>query len=839
MIRSLRKKIGHLLLIMIVGIFLGACVNSEPNRDNLFRQNRPPVANAGPNQTVPSGALVVLEGSGSDPDGDEIRFEWRMVQTPEGSNAQLSTPASATTTFVADTDGIYRIELRVVEEVDLNIPEGAPISNTGAISEPAEVMVIAGDPGAFENAGNKLILDGSHFALSTTVLDIGDPPDIGDKLTVAPNTQLNEMTAEGWFFAAALPAAGTEALLMRKKDFFELVLTSNADLLLRITTRDEQIVTLAAPFSIGRWNHIAAVIAGRSQHRAYLAIDGVIFAAGNFTGLFNNNSNRITIGGGASKAFLVGMADEIRITQDVRYPEGGFDPPKERLIQDSPFVAGARFAVHGLWHFDEFAGAALFTDFSLRRNDLFLVGEVGFQPFGRLDFPRRFHTITQLAEESLLIVGGIDDGARTIPETELIQTNDQLGRLAPLNIVKITNENTTKTGNGTETHFSFTLKFSPIISDPGPDPSPTETGDDRRVVLTAGNLTVTDNGLGGWTESSVASGTIDYETGAISLTFTTPPGNGTPLVANYYYDRGSGVFYHTATKLNDNRVLIAGGADRDQKLFDRALVFDPSVNNAVIETEEMIDPRRFHTAQLLSDGRVMLVGGERESNGAIETLRRTEFYHPAQRSFAQGPLLVQRRKLHRMIPFRDCNGNGQDDRFLLVGGYDETHRPTKTAEIYSGGANGGFFLAGSMSVERVRHALVCLPDGKVLVTGGIDASGRVLNSAEVYDPVTGLFTRLQAGMNAARAEHTATLLTNNKILIAGGFDQSGQGLASAEIYDPDQNLFTRLSDALGLARFGHAAHPWTESALGKEGVLLIGGGDAAGSPTALIEIFFP
>ncbi|WDT79465.1 MAG: hypothetical protein MPW14_20350 [Candidatus Manganitrophus sp.] len=109
-------------------------------------------------------------------------------------------------------------------------------------------------PGAFENAGNKLILDGSHFALSTTLLDIGDPLQIG------ANTQLNEMTAEGWFCAGAPPAAGTEALLMGKSDFFEIVLTSNANLLLRITPRVGQPVTLGpAPFSLGQWHHVAAV----------------------------------------------------------------------------------------------------------------------------------------------------------------------------------------------------------------------------------------------------------------------------------------------------------------------------------------------------------------------------------------------------------------------------------------------------------------------------------------------------------------------------------------------------------------------------------------------------
>ncbi|MDC4225651.1 MAG: PKD domain-containing protein [Candidatus Manganitrophus sp.] len=53
-----------------------------------------PLANAGPDQTVASGAEVQLEGTGSDPDGDALRYEWKMVQTPDGSSAQLGTPAS-------------------------------------------------------------------------------------------------------------------------------------------------------------------------------------------------------------------------------------------------------------------------------------------------------------------------------------------------------------------------------------------------------------------------------------------------------------------------------------------------------------------------------------------------------------------------------------------------------------------------------------------------------------------------------------------------------------------------------------------------------------------------
>jgi hypothetical protein len=826
MIRSLNGGRARLLFVILIGsVCLGGCVNGEPNSTDLFKANRPPIANAGPDQSVPRGASVRLEGSGSDPDGDDFRYEWRIVGTPRGSGAQLDTPASPVSTFVADTDGIYRIELRVIEELDQNIPEGAPIDDTGATSEPDEVVVIAGSPGPFDNSANKLILDGKNFALSTTVIDLQSASDL---------------TAEGWFLAAEAPPPGPEALLMGKKDFFEIVLTESAGFLFRFALLEGGTVTVGPlPFTLNEWHHVAAVIDQQESgsDRAYLVLDGILIAAANFTGSLKENSNRFTVGGGEGSAFFVGMADEIRVTQDVRYPEATFDPPKDLLISDSPFVAGARFTVHGLWHFDEFVGAELFTDFSLRNNDLFLVGEIGFQPFGRLDIPRRFHTVTALADESLLVVGGLDDAGRPVTETEQIRTDDQLDNLAPINIVKVTNE-AIATGDGTKKNFTFTLKSFPLVSDSGPDPI--APGDDRRVVVTAGNQTVTDNSVGGWTGGS---GTIDYETGEIDLTFSAAPGIGTPITATYFYNRGSGVYYHTATKLNDGRVLVAGGADKDKKLFDRALIFDPAVSNSVVETAGMVLPRRAHTAALLSDGRVMLVGGETDNpNESVTTLRETERFNSTDLTFTAGPSLTAPRKFHRMIPFQDCKRDPQsppDDRLLIIGGYDETNRPLRTAEIYSGGGNGGFFLTGSMSVGRVRHAVACLTEEKILVTGGIDASGHILNSAEIYDLATGLFTPLQVGMNSPRANHSATLLPNGKVLIAGGFDQSGQGLASAEIYDPEQNLFTPLSNRLGLARYDHLAVPWKSAILGKDGVLLIGGGNEIGSPTSLLEIFYP
>jgi hypothetical protein len=932
MIRSIKGGRASLLFIvmMIGSVSLGGCVNGEPNSSDLFKANRPPIANAGPDQSVLSGARVRLEGSGSDPDGDEFRYEWRMVSTPRGSSAQLDTPASAVTTFVADTDGIYRIELRVIEEVDQNIPEGAPIDNTGTTSEPDEVVVIAGPPGPFETSANKLILDGEHFALSTTVIDLRGPSDL---------------TAEGWFLAAEAPTTDKAALLMGKKDFFEIVLDASSNLFFRFTldAGTDPVVTVGPlPFTLNEWHHIAAVIDQQENgsDKAYLVLDGIRIAAANFNGSLKENQNRFTIGGGAKRVFLVGMADEIRVTQDVRYPEGTFDPPKDLLVADSPFVAGARFTVHGLWHFDESVGANLFTDFSLRGNDLFLVGEVGFQPFGRLGIPRRFHTATQLADGSVWIAGGLDDAGRTVIETEIVQTDDQIKPGTSLNLDPIVGEELGK-GNGTTGPFPLQMASRPVL--PG------------SVTLRTGNIRGGDDSKGNLAGAGIEKGTINYETGEISITFQDPsyvlpisgedlgntdgsvnfsatvdfgpivpgtlsifaegnliaeddetidptdqntlpnlkgtiiasghvnyttgqinitfkkgddgksvlganmsitasyeynnqvliPGNGTPILIDYSFDRKGGVFNHTATKMNDGKVLIAGGDNKDRKLVSLATLFTPGGKPPIALTGPQKIPRRFHTAGRLSDGKVMLVGGEAGSGTSLTTLKETELFDPATLGFVLDPTrdLKQPRKFHRMISYSECTSRvPADPHFLVVGGYDSDNLPTNTAEVYTGVS---FILTDSMSVGRVRHALVCLPpdlDGnfKILVTGGIDPNGRVLRSAEVYNPNDGLFTPLQAGMNSPRADHSATLLPNGKVLIAGGFDQSGSGLASAEIYDPQQNLFTPLSNRPGLARYDHLAAPWKSGVLdGKEGVLLIGGGDRVGSPTSLLEIFYP
>ena len=117
--------------------------------------NQPPIANAGPDQTVTVGTLVTLDGGrSSDPDGDPITFEWRFVSTPEGSAAELTDADTAQPTFTPDVAGEYIIELVVTD------PEGATGADTVKVTaQPAPPPPPTRRKGDVDNDGDVDIID--------------------------------------------------------------------------------------------------------------------------------------------------------------------------------------------------------------------------------------------------------------------------------------------------------------------------------------------------------------------------------------------------------------------------------------------------------------------------------------------------------------------------------------------------------------------------------------------------------------------------------------------------------------------------------------------------------
>jgi hypothetical protein len=100
----------------------------------------PPVANAGPNQSVNLGSTVQLDGSKStDSDGNPLTYAWTLISIPATSAAVLSNNRSVKPTFIADVPGSYIVQL-VVNDGNSN-------------SQPSTVMVTTANTAPVANAG--------------------------------------------------------------------------------------------------------------------------------------------------------------------------------------------------------------------------------------------------------------------------------------------------------------------------------------------------------------------------------------------------------------------------------------------------------------------------------------------------------------------------------------------------------------------------------------------------------------------------------------------------------------------------------------------------------------
>src|SRR6266850_3100772 len=130
--------------------------NAGHTPNSCGRRNAPPVANAGPDQTVFVGVTVQLDGSRStDADGDALRFRWRFVSVPAPSAATLSDPVAVRPTFRVDHAGTYVVELIVNDGTADRTPDTVQISTQN--SRP----VASAGPDQTVAVGATVILDGS------------------------------------------------------------------------------------------------------------------------------------------------------------------------------------------------------------------------------------------------------------------------------------------------------------------------------------------------------------------------------------------------------------------------------------------------------------------------------------------------------------------------------------------------------------------------------------------------------------------------------------------------------------------------------------------------------
>jgi hypothetical protein len=284
--------------------------------------------------------------------------------------------------------------------------------------------------------------------------------------------------------------------------------------------------------------------------------------------------------------------------------------------------------------------------------------------------------------------------------------------------------------------------------------------------------------------------------------------------------------WHTATRLTDGRVLLAGGSNGGDEQYAIVDVLDP-VSGQIAPAAPLGTPRHEHSATLLPDGRVLVVGGY---NAQQQWLADAEIYDPAANTWTRVPPGHAHGVQHTATLL-------SDGRVLVVGGCTGSGLCTDRVDVFDP-LTDSWSEGPPLASVRASHAAVLLEDGRVLVAGGtVDDSDAV-----VFDPATNAWTAT-GPMVSRRAQAPMIRLSDGRVLAAGGIRLPGDPvvLASAERFDPTTNAWTPAAP-LAEPRYAHSLLQLPDGQ-----VLAVGGareydypaGHPAGSPWMTTSFILP
>ena len=197
---------------------------------------KPPVANAGPDQSAYTGNTVYLDGSkSSDVNGWPLTFHWSFITRPAGSMAALSSVSDVKPSFVLDVHGTYVVQLIVNDGHVNSAPDTVTISTLN--SKP----VANAGPDQSVYVGNTAYLDGSKSS------DVD-----GDPLTYR------------WSFIS-IPAGSAATLISPSTIKPSFVLDVHGTYAVQLTVNDGQVDSAPDTVTISTLNSKPVANAGPDQ----------------------------------------------------------------------------------------------------------------------------------------------------------------------------------------------------------------------------------------------------------------------------------------------------------------------------------------------------------------------------------------------------------------------------------------------------------------------------------------------------------------------------------------------------------------------------------------------
>ena len=296
-------------------------------------------------------------------------------------------------------------------------------------------------------------------------------------------------------------------------------------------------------------------------------------------------------------------------------------------------------------------------------------------------------------------------------------------------------------------------------------------------------------------------------------------------------------FHHTATALyrdgrdNESRIFVAGGSTSGSVTVPVSLasteVYHP-LDRSFTAGPDMSVGRATHTATLLDDDRVLIVGGM-DADGFCH--RSCEIFDPGTGTITPAADMSTERASHTatLLP---------DGRVLVTGGFQDYQEPSTstgfdaamnsaqiTAEIYDPTADEWTPVAQNMASKRGGHSATLLPDGTVLIVGGVfggsGGSPSFTSTTERFDPATGLFTP-EAAVSLGVGYHGASVLGSGDVLISGGFANTSGSAAPVSLCHRWDGTAWFPADNMGIGAGWHK-----QIALDNGDALIIGGLNAS------------